>query len=336
MDSLVKKNALFLITAILLFLLPNISESSVIYKNSVLTAKHVTIPGTHITIILPEGASLVSSHRGFEAAKAGVTCKVVERAGLPYSESASLLTDKSLEADYIKIIKSERVILNGLQSTLLTCTMTDNSMRGLIIFAVGDDRLTSLLYCYFPAGNTKAEKIIRDSLLSIIFESKQRENSSGNYTLTATGTTLKFAVETNMTRYYTVDGKPISDTIDDASYSSSLIAKALKPEERSKFAESLFASYLSQHEFSICDRRNVTIAGLSGIEMTADIQGVKHRVRTSSGGVVSRVMPGKAYQTLLFDIRSGIIYSFNGIAVRDSANYVNQFRKITDSFKKID
>ena len=138
-----------------------------------------------------------------------------------------------------------------------------------------------------------------------------------------------------MTRYYTVDGKPTTNTVDDPSYSCSIMTVDIAPAERKNFTESALKLFMSQNEYSISSTAAININGLSGFELVADTQGARRRARTSSGGIVFRSMPGKAYQAVLFDSREGIAYAFSGIAVRDAESYITQFRNITASFKRV-
>ena len=65
MTDLIRKASFFLLAAALLFSMPHISAGATVYKNNVLTAKHTTIPGTHVAVVLPKGSSLTSSYKGF-------------------------------------------------------------------------------------------------------------------------------------------------------------------------------------------------------------------------------------------------------------------------------
>ena len=331
---MIKITRLFLLVAALFFMVPDISAGATIYKNNVLTAKHTAIPGTHVAVVFPNGASLTSSFRGFEAPDFGIECRITEYINTPYSESAGLLTDKSLEADGIKIISKNNAVINNENATLLSCTKGTENKSGLLILAVGDKRMTSLFYGSFPLNDKRAEKALYDSIMSVIFQPQQKESNNGYYTLSTAGSTLKFASEANMTRYYTVGGKPVTNTVDDALFTCTIIMKDIKPNEYQTFLEATFANYMSQYEYKISARKTINYGGLNGFELNADMPGAKHRVRTSSGGIINKVMPGKSYQAMLFDNRAGIIYSFNGIAVRDSENYIGQFQRITASFKK--
>lgn len=304
-----------------------------IYKSNVLTAQHVSVQGTHVAVIPPSGSKPASLFRGFEIPSRNITYQIIERMGVPYKETEGTLTAQALEAEGITLLDSSKVTLNNDPAILLTCTKKQNEEEmGLLIFAFGGNNLSTLIYGSYPLTDKSAAGTIRNSMLSAIFQpQQQKENTGGDYKLSSAGTAFEFAGEASRVRYYTVEGKKVSNNVEDAVYTASVLMQEVPQGEQQRFAENAMTRYMSSYEHTILSRKNISYGGLSGIEIVADFKGATRRDRTASGGTVNRTVPGKGYQVMLFDNRLGRIYVFNGIAVKDADNYLAQFMRITSS-----
>lgn len=327
------------VTAILLAALAGISSAAQpIYRNNVLTAQHVLVPGTHVRIVPPSGARAATAFRGFEIESRKIQIRIEERMGVSYQQAASALTAAALQADGITLQDSSKVTLNGNPALLLYCSTKvgegeNQADVGLLIFAFGDNSVSSLIYASYPATDKAAVGLLRNSLVTAIFQATpQAPNSGGGYTLSSDGTSLKFVGETSMVRYFTVGGKPVSNELEDAMYTSSQRTQPVPAAERGSFADQAMEQYMSNYEYTISSKRAISYAGLQGFETIADFKGARRRDRTASGATRYRSLPGKGYQVVLFDSK-GIVYSFNGIAVRDADSYLAQFRRITGTFQ---
>ena len=309
-----------------------------IYRNNVLTAQHVLVPGTHVRIVPPSGAKAATSFRGFEIESRKIQIRIEERMGMPYQQVAGTLTPSALEADGIKVQDSSKVTLNGNPALLLYCSIKagegeNQQDSGLLIFAFGDSEISSLIYGSYPLTDKGAVGLIRNALLSAIFQSGgQSPNAGGGYALSSEGTSLKFIGETSMVRYFTVGGKQVSSQLEDALYTSSQRNQQVPQAEWSAFADKAMEQYMSNYEYTIASKRSIAYAGLQGFDSIADFQGARRRDRTASGATRYRTLPGKGYQVILFDPK-GVVYTFNGIAVRDADSYLSQFRGITGTFR---
>ncbi|MDR3332204.1 MAG: hypothetical protein LBT08_06210 [Synergistaceae bacterium] len=317
-----------------------------IFKSNVLTAKHVIVSGTHVAVIPPPGATPATEFFGFQLTSRGITLRIVEKMGVPYSASEGTLTAEGLEADDIKLLDKSPVTLNEKPATLIAGTFLEEETgetqqngsanaaeTSVWLLVLGNDNLTTYIYGYYPTNDKSAASTLRTSIFSVVLEPKQGENSSGGYSLSTSGTSLKFYDEAASARYYTVDGAPKEGELKNALYTAARSSQSVPLPDRTDFAERAMERYMSAYdEYTISSRGSVNYDGLSGIEMVADLNGIVRRSRTSSGAVVKRTMPAKAYQTILFD-NNGNVYTFSGIAVRDADSYLRQFRQITSSFK---
>lgn len=308
--------------------------ASPIHRNNVLTARHVVVPGTHVALVPPPGATPAVRFRGFEIPPLNASLRVMEKMGVSYAKSERELVPQVFEADGIKITDRAKATLNGRSATLFEGTIGgQEGSAGLLLFVTGDENLTTQIYGLFPEGDQKARRILREALLSMIFRPQQDENGGGLYRLSTGGTEFKFAGETNMTRHYTLDGAPPSGTIETALYTVTVITETLVPEnEREDFTRRRMGKYMAELPYTISGMRKITLAGLPGIELVADFSGASRRTRTASGARVNRTSPGKSFLTILFDSPSNTLYSFNGLAVRSSEKYLAQFRQMTSSF----
>ena len=312
-----------------------------IYKSNVLTASHVVVPGTHVAVVPPSGAVQAVNFRGFEIESRNIVYEIFEQ-GAPYSAVESTLTEEHLREDGIEVLDVTKVVLNERPATLVTGrkkadlppdAVGEAEDLGVLLFVLGNDKLTTSIYGYYPASDRSAANLLRTSMLTAIFEPAQRENAGSAYTLSAAGTSFQFVGEVNYTRRYRLND-PASqgeDVGQPAIYTATMLHRNVPQAERAKFAEDTFASYMSSYEFTVAGNRGVSYGGLSGIELTSDFEGATRRSRTASGGVVRRPAPGKGYQVVLFD-NAGRVFVFQGVALRDAETYLAQFRKITATF----
>lgn len=310
-----------------------------IYRNNVLTAQHVLVPGTHVRIVPPSGARSATSFRGFEIVQRQIQIRIEERMGLSFQQTVGALTPVALGGDGITVQDSSKVTLNGNPALLLYCSTIagegDRQEIGLLIFAFGDENVSSLIYGAYPLTDKGAVALLRNSLLTAILQTEaQPPNAGGGYRISAEGTAMKFVGEASMVRHFTVGGKPLSSELEDALYTSAQRSQQVPQAEWGAFADQAMEQYMSNYEHTVASKRSVSYAGLQGFETIADFQGAKRRDRTASGAMRYRVMPGKAYQVILFDPK-GVVYTFNGIAVRDADSYLSQFKAITGTFQLI-
>lgn len=320
--------------------------SQQLYKSNVMTASHVKVQGTHVALIPPAGAAKAVSFRGFEIESRGVTLEIVE-SRQSYESVMKTLSDEKTKAGGVKISDTAKVVLNENPATLMMGTRTVKGPEGegeeeigLVLFVFGSDKISVSMYGYYPLSDRSAATALRTSMLSVVFDDGQSENSGGDYTLSASGTSFKFKGEVNYVRRYEPDSKNTAVVADgeeaasDAYYSSTMLNKTVEQADRAKYADELLASYMSSfEEYTVASSNSITIAGLQGIETIADFVGATRRSRTASGGIVRRPLPGKAYQVVLFDNKSGRIFVLQGLSVRDSEVYLPEFKRITSTFK---
>jgi hypothetical protein len=317
------------------------ASAAAVSKSNILTAKHVAVSGTHIAVVPPQGAIPSSSFIGFELPSQNITYRIVERINVPFNESAGFLTAEGLAADGIELVESSPVILNGKRAMLISgravpkeaesssSTEGSGEEMGVLLFALGDDRLTVLMYGHYPMSDRSAVVLLRNSMLSTILKQGQSAGSGG-YSLSTAGTALAFADEASSTRYYTVGGVSMQDGIKSAIYTASRSSQDVLEEQRPAFADNAMAMYLSAYEFSISGRGEISFAGLKGLEIVADFDGEPRKIRTASGGRTKRKAHGKGYLAVLFG--DGVVYTFSGMAVINAESYLQQFRKITSTF----
>lgn len=334
------KRQVVILTALFAAALANAAYAAApIYRNNVLTAQHVLVQGTHVRIIPPSGAQAAGSFRGFEIAPREIRIRIEERMGMPFQRTASTLTAEALKNEGITLLDSSKVTLNGNPAMLLYCSAIpgdgDRQQIGLLIFAFGDESISSLIYGTYPLADKGAAGLLRSSMLTSILQTgAQPPNAGGGYKLSSDGTSLKFAGEASMVRYFTVGGKKLAEELEDALFSSTQANRQIPQEERSAFADQAMEQYMSNYEYTVASKRGVSYAGLQGYEITADFQGARRRDRTASGATRYRSMPGKGYLVILFDPK-GVVYTLSGIAVRDADSYLAQFKSITRTFQLV-
>jgi hypothetical protein len=307
---------------------------SPIVRNNARTASHVVLPGTHVAIVPPRGASPSGSFTGFELSDGISEIQISERSGVSYAEIESTITPQGVEQYGISFTDKSPVSFGGVKGALVSGAAISGSDLGALLLVFGDDRISVFIFGVYPRGNNAAESAVRNSLLSCIFSSAAVKSTSGNYSLSSTGTSLKFYDEVGSTRYFTVDGKPTGGTLNDALYTSAAVNESVMPDTdaRKNYAASAMNRFMSGYSFSVTSTRSVKYGGISGLETIVEFEGAAKRLRTSSGALVNRPSKGKGYQVVLFDDDEGRVFIFNGIAVSDADSYASQFARITSTF----
>lgn len=307
---------------------------SPIIKNNVRTASHVILPGTHVAMVPPAGASPSGSFTGFELPDGVSQIQISERSGISYGEIERTLTPQGVEQYGISFAGKSPASFGGVKGTLVSGALISNGDLGALLLVLGDDRISALIFGLYPIGDNAAETAVRNSLLSCIFSSSSVKSASGSYSLSSSGTSLQFYDEVGSTRYFTVGGKPTGGTLDDALYTSTTANESVMPdpETRKSYAASAMERFMSSYDFSVKSTRSVKYGGISGLETIAEFEGPVKRSRTSSGGWINKPTVGKGYQVVLFDDDDGRVFIFSGIAVRDVDSYASQFARITSTF----
>jgi len=306
---------------------------SAIYKNNVQTASHIAIPGTHVSLVPPRGAELSATFQGFDLSANNIRVQVSESSG-SFSQTEGTLTPEGTRALGINFVDSSPVNLNSSRAVLVSGTSASNDAQGVYMLVLGNDSMTVYIYGFYPASDKSADTAVKNSLLSCIFAASNAGNVSGGYTISTNGTSFKLVDEVSSTRYFTVDGKPHGDTIDQALYTSMMSNEGVMPQGRSDYASAAIGKFLSGYEYTVVSSRAVNYGGLPGIEMMAEFDGPIKISRTASGATVRRPVKSKGYQVLLFDDDEGNVFIFGGVAINDADNYVSQFVRMTSSFSR--
>jgi|GEM_PF-3134557 len=310
--------------------------ATAVHRGNVLTAQHVQVPGTHIRLVPPSGARLASSFRGFEITSRRIQIRIEERMGVSYRQAAAGLTAPALERDGIRVRDRADVLLNGSPAQMLFGTIRSedgDTEVGLVLFVLGNDSLSTLIYGTYPTEDRSAASMLRESLLSAIFGTGGGAPSSGGgYTLSVAGTSFGFVGEASNTRYFTVGGKQVPADLDDALFTSAQVNTQVPAEQRGGFSDKAMEQFMTNYEYTVSSKRSVSYGGLQGIETVADFAGARRQRKTASGATRVRNLPGKGYQVVLF-AANGNVYTFNGIAVRDADSYLSQFKRIMGTFQ---
>jgi RES domain-containing protein len=313
----------------------NAWAGSKVFKNNVLTAQHVAVPGTHIVLVPPSGAKLSSSFAGFEIESRGIRCEIREVSS-PYAKIEPALTPEGVEDEGVKARDISDVDMNGTQGKIILGTSTEDQAgeTGVVMFVLGNERFTVYIIGYYPQADKAAQGQLRNSMLSAIMEPKQEQRTTDPYTISTAGTEFKLADEVGATKHFTVGGQMYTSVVKDAIYSITSFSTAVSQEERAGFADKAAESFLSQYEHTTISRRDVNYDGLPGMEIVADVKGNFRLDRTASGGSVRRPIPARGYVAILFDPNSDLVYSFTGIAIQNAESYLSQFIRITSTFSR--
>lgn len=319
---MMKRYIALLVIAALAAIASPISAAQTIYKNNVRIAGHEHIQGTHVWIVPPSGAVVSSSFYGFETAS-GITIECSDETA-PLSAMLSAYSAEALASRGIELKDRSDVMLNGREGALLIGK--DEEGRGaMILLITGISTNASVRATYPPSYEMTA----RNALLSAVFDDGTGAGApaKGIYSIDTAGTKLKFLGESNYVRSYRGDDEAVTLEV-------SIVPLRSEDDATQAYTDELFEQFVVGREPREMRVYASSAGGLNGFVHTAVIDGVRRRVRTSSGGTIRRTTPGGAFHAVLFDTRgsSPRMFVFKGLALHDADANMQAFSRVLSTF----
>jgi hypothetical protein len=218
--------AIFLKTIMTKLLLTQIGLFTIILTfgqgeiNNTKTDKHKQIAGTKFFLIPPTGFIPATNFQGFQQMNSGASILVMEIPG-PFTESTKGFNEQGLKTQGVVLKKKEEMKVNGTQGLFLTTEQFaygTNYSKYILVF--GDSKATYMVNGTFPKEVTELDKDIRESMLSVVYESGLTVDplSTVSFTVDTENTKLKFGKSMTGMLLYTVDGKVPTESTDKTSF----------------------------------------------------------------------------------------------------------------------
>ena len=291
--------------------------------NNSTTEDHKQIPGTKFFIVPPTGFVAATSFQGFQQINSGASILVIEIPG-PFSESIKGFTEQGLKTRGMVLQMQEEINLNGYQGLLLTAEQFahgTNYSKYILVF--GDSNATYMVNGTFPEEFEELEKDVRESILSVVYESELMVDplSAVAFTVDTRNTKLNFAKNLTGTLIYTVDGEVPTASNDKTSFivghslvNIHTIDKKLTALNRIKRMP------YTDLEIDESEITSIDIDGISGYEIIGE--GLE-----KSNGAKELV-----YQVMLFTDDG--YYILLGTTKSDFEENLQLFRKVARSFRR--
>lgn len=188
--------------------------------NNTKTDKHRQVAGTKFLLIPPTGFIPATNFQGFQQMNSGASILVMEIPG-PFAESTKGFNEQGLKTQGVVLNKKEEIKVNGNPGLFLTTEQFaygTNYSKYILVF--GDSKATYMVNGTFPKEVIELDKDVRESMLSVVYESELTVNPLNTvpFTVDTENTKLKFAKSMTGMLLYTVDGNVPTESTDKTSF----------------------------------------------------------------------------------------------------------------------
>lgn len=188
--------------------------------NNTKTDKHRQVAGTKFLLIPPTGFIPATNFQGFQQMNSGASILVMEIPG-PFAESTKGFNEQGLKTQGVVLKKKEEIKVNGNPGLFLTTEQFaygTNYSKYILVF--GDSKATYMVNGTFPKEVIELDKDVRESMLSVVYESELTVNPLNTvpFTVDTENTKLKFAKSMTGMLLYTVDGNVPTESTDKTSF----------------------------------------------------------------------------------------------------------------------
>ncbi|MDQ3112170.1 MAG: hypothetical protein M3R17_19980 [Bacteroidota bacterium] len=238
--------------------------------DNVLTAEHVYVPGTKVSLIPPKGFIKAGDFVGFQQSESGSSILVTEIAG-PFSEIRAGLTKEALLSKGVVLSKIDSMTINNLPATFIIGLQ---SARGTTftkyILAFGTEKETILINGVFPNALQELGAGIKAAMISAFYEADKKINpfDAVDFEIDVTSTKLLLAKGMAGSLIYSMDGALPTKSKDKTTL---MVAKSISQADivdKKLFALNRLKQMPMQIE-KIESTNEITIDGISGYEIIA-------------------------------------------------------------------
>lgn len=279
----------------------------------------IKVPGTKCSLIPPDGFVIASNFSGFQNNETGTSIMITEIPA-PYQSIIDGFTADALKMKGMTLIKKQTIDFKNSKATFFNVTQSANEtnyFKQILVF--GDAQQTILVSGIYPEVSKSIEPIIKEALLSTVYDQSQNENplDAAIFTVDTSNTDFKLIKYMSGSLLYSTDGKiPTEKPILIVGNS---IGK-VPTQNRKKYAEERLKKLPNGNQSIIKQINEITIDNLNGYEIIAN-------------GKTKNNIPELIYQAMLFNDK-GDYYMIVGQTKENFEKYLETFKKITKTFKR--
>jgi hypothetical protein len=288
--------------------------------DNVLTAEHVYVPGTKISLVPPKGFIKAGDFVGFQQNESGSSIMVSALEG-PYAEIKTGLTKEALLSKGIVVDKMDSMTINNLPASFITGLQTARGTTYIkYMLAFGTKVETILITGIFPSALPELGPGIKTAMLSAFYEVDRKTNplDAVDFEVDVTATKLILAKAMPGSLVYTMDGTLPTKSKDKTTLMVTKSISQVEIVDKKLFALNRLKQMPMQID-KIESTTEITIDGISGYEIIATGQ-------EKSGA------PRKIYQVILYSDHS--YYLLFGTTNDLTAISMEELKRVAKTFKR--
>ncbi len=260
-------NRIILFIACVLFSSSAFAQSKI---DNILSAEHVSVPGTKISLVPPAGFIKAGDFVGFQQNESGSSIMVSEIAGA-FSEIKPAMTKEALLSKGVLVHKTDTMTLNNLPATFITGMQVSRGITFMkYILAFGSNEETILITGIFPNAMQELGPSIKTAMLSAFYEANRKVNpfDGVDFELDVTSANLILSKGIPGSLLYTRDGNMPAETKDKTALMASKSISQVEIVDKKLFALNRLKQLPMEIE-KIESTNEITIDGISGYEINA-------------------------------------------------------------------
>ncbi len=282
-----------------------------------ISSKYHHVAGTKVKLVIPKDFKAVTTFKGLQNTNQTASISVLE-SSTPYSIYLERAIPAIIKNNTTQMVEKASYIINGIPAKLYKGTNKANNgvILNRMFLVFGTENQTIALNCHYAVGDSEIEARILDGILSVIYFPDETNNPYLN---------LGYSIDASNSNYSTISysgsaitySKPKKENIKPSTF---VIMRRTIQKPVEDF-ESYIYDLIDLVNFKatkIVYSKSVTIDGLNGIEMLADLTG-KNSGQNTQGYFIS-----------LFDSQ----YTYSLVGYYLDANAPEEMKKIFSTLKR--
>jgi len=313
-----KMRTTFLVIVGILLLSPSVGQNNIENK---LTAGHISVSGTKISLIPPQGFIKAPNFLGLQQTESGSSIMIVDIPG-PFSETSKGLTKEGFLSKGIEAKEIQNMTLNGLPAILVVGEQNAyGNIYSKFVLAFGTDKETILINGAAPKNLEDIGKLVKASILSAFYEADKKINpfETVDFELDVSGSKLKFAKSISNSLLFTADGEVPTKSPNKITLIATKSFSAVDIKDKKLFA----LNRLKQMPIDLDNvesNSEITIDGVSGYAIVA-------RAKDKKTGDFEKV-----YQVMLFS--DNLYYLLVGSTNDKTEKDITELKQVVSTFKR--
>jgi hypothetical protein len=289
--------------------------------SNTLSDKHVSVAGTKVSLIAPDGFDKSVNFNGFQQSEKSSSVMIIEMPG-PFSEITKAFTKSGLKSQGVDLIAKKDLTINGFPAVFIEAEQTAYGTLFIkYILTFGTESNTTMINGMFPKEfNKEMSSDIKNSLLSVVYETDKNVNPLDeiDYTVDIENTKLKYANVLANAIIYTVDGKVPTESDDKTFYTIASSLGKIEITDKKQYAINRLNKTATIKNISPNNIQEIEINGFKGYEIIA--KGINEKTGKEE----------QIYYVMLFN--DNLYYLLMGVAENDFENNIDLFKKVTKTF----